>query len=165
MISIRTAQCADIPALLDIYNYEVEFGVATFDLQPKTMEERTEWFEAHNVGNYPLIVALIEGEVAGYASLSSYREKEAYQSTVELSVYVGPRYRRQGVATALMEAVLQLAREAETIHTVVSVITGGNEASIKLHERFGFTFCGRMREVGMKFGRYLDIENYQLILR
>ncbi len=165
MISIRTAQRTDIPALLDIYNYEVEFGVATFDLQPKTMEERTEWFAAHNVGNHPLIVALIEGEVAGYASLSSYREKEAYHSTVELSVYVGPSYRRQGVATILMEAILQLAREDENIHTVVSVITGGNEASIKLHERFGFTFCGRMREVGMKFGRYLDIENYQLIVK
>lgn len=164
MISIRIAEREDIPALLEIYNYEVEFGVATFDVQPKSLEQRTEWFEAHNVGNHPLIVAEVEGNVAGYASLSSYREKEAYKSSVELSVYVSPDYRRQGVATALMEAVLQMAREDESIHTVVSVITGGNEASVKLHERFGFTFCGCMKEVGVKFGRYLDIVNYQLMV-
>lgn len=164
MIYIRIAQREDVPTLLDIYNYEVEYGVATFDLQPKTLEQRMKWFEEHNVNHHPLIVAEVDGVVAGYASLSSYREKEAYQSTVELSVYVAPDYRGQGVATALMEAILKLAKEDDTIHTVVSVITGGNEASVKLHGKFGFTFCGRMKEVGMKFGRLLDIDNYQLFV-
>lgn len=164
MIEIRVAQRWDIPALLEIYNYEVEHGIATFDLQPKSMEQRTEWFEAHNAGNHPLLVAEVEGQVAGYASLSSYREKEAYKSTVELSVYVSPNYRRQGVATSLMESILKMAKEDSSIHTVVSVITGGNEASIRLHERFDFIFCGRIKEVGVKFGKYLDIENYQLFV-
>ena len=161
-ILIRQAERADLQALLDIYNYEVIHGVATLDLQPKTIEQWEKWFEEHNVGNHPLIVALRDDHVAGYASLSSYREKEAYQSTVELSVYVAPQDRGCKVATALMEAILKMAREDKSIHTVVSVITTGNEASCRLHEKFGFEFCGTIREVGVKFGKYLDIDNYQL---
>ena len=102
--------------------------------------------------------------MAGYDSLSAYREKEAYASTVELSIYVAPECRRQGIAAALMEFILQKAREDGRTHNVVSVITAGNEASIKLHERFGFTFCGTVTEVGTKFGRLLDIDNYSLIV-
>ena len=161
-MKIRTAQREDLRQLLDIYNYEVEHGVATLDLRPKTMEEWERWFAAHNVENHPLIVAERDGSVAGYASLSSYREKEAYRTTVELSVYVAPDCRHCGVATALMEEILRMAREDASIHMVVSVITAGNEASSRLHEKFGFTFCGTIPEVGMKFGRYLDIDNYWL---
>ena len=116
----------------------------------------------HNVGNHPLIVAEIDGEVAGYASLSSYREKEAYKSTVELSVYVGVPYRRRGVATALMTEILDMAKADSTIHTVVSVITSENEESARLHDKMGFTFCGTIHEVGEKFGRFLSISNYEL---
>lgn len=148
--------------LLDIYNYEVEHGVATLDLQPKDMQQWEAWFAAHNVENHPLLVAETDGHVAGYASLSDYREKEAYKTTVELSVYIGPDDRQKGIATALMEAILAEARRDGRTHTVVSVITAGNEASVRLHRRFGFEFCGTIREVGMKFGRYLDIENYSL---
>lgn len=158
---IRKAQPQDLDDLLAIYNYEVENGVATLDLTPKSRDEWQVWFARHNVGNHPLIVAEENGRVAGYASLSPYRAKEAYRSTVELSVYVAPEARRQGVATALMEAILRLAGEDDRTHTVVSVITAGNEASIRLHERFGFVYCGSIREVGVKFGRMLDIENYQ----
>ena len=160
-MKIRKAEYHDLEALLDIYNYEVEHGVATLDLNLKTLSEWEQWFYAHNVENHPLIVAELAGQVAGYASLSSYREKEAYKSTVELSVYVSPDYRRMGVATALMKAILDMAREDESIHLVVSVITAGNEASIKLHGKYGFSFCGTIHEVGVKFDRLLDIENYE----
>ncbi len=163
-MEIRKAERRDLQALLDIYNYEVEHGVATLDLQPKDLEQWGQWFEAHNIENHPLLVAEADGHIAGYASLSDYREKEAYKSTVELSVYIAPEDRRKGVATALMEAVLEEARRDVRTHTVVSVITAGNEASVRLHERFGFVFCGTIREVGMKFGRYLDIENYSLLV-
>lgn len=159
---IRKAEIKDIEALLDIYNYEVENTTATFDLNKKTIEQWTTWYENHNIGNHPLIVAEIDGVVAGYASLSTYREKEAYKSTVELSVYVSTSFRRQGVATALMEEIIRLAREDETTHTVVSVITSENNESVRLHEKFGFTFSGTIHEVGMKFGRYLGISNYEL---
>lgn len=159
---IRTAQRGDIPALRDIYNDEVACGVATLDLHPRSMADRVAWFEAHNVDNHPLIVAEEAGTVLGYASLSPYREKEAYRSTVELSIYVDRRFRRQGVARRLMEEILALARADEGTHLVVSVITAGNQASVSLHARFGFAFCGTIHEVGTKFGRLLDIENYEL---
>lgn len=161
-MKIRKAVQDDLKELLDIYNYEVVNGVATLDLVPRTIEEWQEWFDAHNVENHPLYVAEIEGKVAGYTSLSSYRAKEAYRTTVELSVYIAPDFRRQGVASALMEYILRVAREDATIHTVVSVITSGNVASARLHEKFGFQFCGMIPEVGMKFGKYLNIDNYSL---
>lgn len=163
-MEIRKAERRDLQALLAIYNYEVEHGVATLDLQKKDLTQWGQWFDAHNVANHPLIVAEVDGHIAGYASLSDYREKEAYKSTVELSVYIAPEDRRKGVATALMEEILREAREDVRTHTVVSVITAGNEASIRLHGRFGFEFCGTIREVGMKFGKYLDIENYSLFV-
>lgn len=88
MISIRVAEQADLPALLQIYNEEVLHGTATFDLHPKTLAERQVWFDQHNQDNHPLLTAELDGTIAGYASLSAYAEKEAYCSTVELSVYV-----------------------------------------------------------------------------
>ncbi|NCC42132.1 MAG: N-acetyltransferase family protein [Clostridia bacterium] len=163
-MQIRMAEIEDLQELLDIYNYEVIHGVATLDLNPKTLSEWREWFDAHNIENHPLIVAKTEGRVAGYASLSDYREKEAYKSTVELSVYISPDFRRRGIATALMKEIIEMAKKDETIHSVVSVITAGNEASIKLHQKYGFTFCGAIHEVGYKAGAYQDIENYELMV-
>ena len=159
---IRKAKESDLEALLSIYNYEVVYGVATLDLQPKTLEEWWIWYKAHNVENHPLLVAEKDGVVIGYATLSSYREKEAFRSTVELSIYIHRDYRGGGVATALMEAILGEARADERTHTVVSVITSGNEASEKLHKKFGFEYCGCIKEVGIKFGEYRDIDNYRL---
>ncbi|MBD5472909.1 MAG: N-acetyltransferase [Lachnospiraceae bacterium] len=159
---IRKAELKDLKDLLEIYNYEVVYGISTLDIRPKTLEEWKQWFDAHNIDNHPLIVAEIDGHAAGYASLSSYREKEAYCSTVELSVYVSASYRKMGIADALMKAILDMAKEDESIHMVVSVITGGNEASIRLHDKYGFTYCGSIHEVGVKFREYRDIENYEL---
>ncbi|WP_099469569.1 GNAT family N-acetyltransferase [Konateibacter massiliensis] len=159
---IRKAEKKDLEELLEIYNYEVKNGISTLDLEPRTMEEWKEWFGLHNVENHPLFVAEVDNHVAGYASMSSYRNKEAYKTTVELSIYIGPDYRGQGIASALMEFILQEAKKDESVHTVVSVITAGNEASRRLHEKFGFEFCGTIKEVGMKFDLYRDIENYRL---
>jgi len=161
---IRTAMQQDLQELLAIYNYEVEHTTATMDLTPQTLSQRQVWFDMHNVDHHPLISALIDDKVVGYASLSTYREKEAYQSTVELSIYVHHEYRRRGIASELMQAILDLARKDSTIHNVVSVITAGNDASRRLHEKFGFTFCGTVPHVGVKFGHYLGIDTYCLIV-
>ncbi len=161
-MQIRMAKIEDLQELLDIYNDEVVNGTATLDLFPKTLEERKEWFFEHNRDHHPLIVAEENGRIAGYASLSTYREKEAYCSTAELSVYVARAARGKGVASLLLARLLDMAREDAALHTVVSVITSGNEASRRLHEKFGFEFCGTIREVGMKFGRYLSIDHYRL---
>lgn len=159
---IRKAELKDLKDLLEIYNYEVVYGISTLDIHPKTLTEWQEWFDAHNKDNHPLLVAETDGHAVGYAGLSAYREKEAYCSTVELSVYVNVSYRKRGVADALMKAILDMAKEDESIHMVVSVITGGNEASIRLHDKYGFTYCGSIHEVGVKLGEYRDIDNYEL---
>ena len=116
------------------------------------------------ISNHPLIVAVEDGHAVGYASLSPYRVKEAYAATVELSVYVHRDYRKRGIARKLTLHILNMAREDERIHTVISLITGGNQASIHLHEELGFLHCGTIKEVGVKFGKYLDIENYQMMV-
>ena len=161
---IRKAEEKDIERLLEIYNYEVVNGVATLDIDEKTYEQWREWFYSHNIKNHPLIVCEKQGAVVGYASLSSYRQKQAYYGTVELSVYVHNDFKGIGVGSRLLSAILEIAREDDSIHTVISVITSGNEASERLHEKFGFEFCGKIREAGEKFGRYVDISNYQLIV-
>lgn len=162
-MKIRKAIKQDLPALTEIYNYEVENTTATFDMKPQTIEERAEWFYAHNVDNHPLFVAEEDGIVVGYASFSTYRSLDAYRETVELSVYVDHRYRQRGIARKLLTEILEYGRKSSDIHMVISVITGDNEVSVHLHETFGFTYAGTIREAGKKFGKLLDIVNYQLI--
>lgn len=161
-MTIRTAIESDLPALTEIYNYEVVNGVATFDIRPKTVEERAQWFHEHNKDNHPLIVAEDGGKILGYASLSPYRNKEAYSSTAELSVYVAPTAREKGVATALLTEILKTAKNDPRTHTVISVITAGNDISVHLHEKFGFSYCGTLREIGVKFGEYRNTVTYTL---
>lgn len=154
----------DISACLAIYNYEVINGVATLDLEPRTLEEWHEWYNAHSDEHHPIIVGTIDDVVVGYASLSPYRLKDAFKSTVALSIYIHQDYRGQGVATRLMERILEIAKEDTMLHNVVSVITAGNEESMKLHNRFGFTYCGLTPEVGFKHGKYQDTETYALLV-
>lgn len=161
-VTVRKAERKDLEAMLRIYNYEVLNGVATFDIKPKTIEEWEEWFLAHTEGNRSVYAAELEGTVIGYASLSEYRDRAAFDSTVELSVYVDPLFRRQGAAKQLMECVIEAARQDENTHLIVSVITSENIASIRLHEAFGFTYCGTLREVGYKFGQYRSVDHYTL---
>ena len=161
---IRSIAKDDVFACLTIYNYEVEHGVATLDLEPRTLEEWYEWYNAHSDEHHPIIVGTIDDVVVGCASLSPYRLKDAFKSTVELSIYIHQDYRGQGVATRLMERISELAKEDTMIHNIVSVITAGNEESTKLHNRFGFTYCGLTPEVGFKHGKYQDTETYALLV-
>ncbi|WAX72429.1 GNAT family N-acetyltransferase [Gallibacterium anatis] len=161
---IRPAQQQDLPVLLAIYNHEILNGVATFDLQPKSLAERQSWFDEHNKNNHPLLVAEQDGEVLGYASLSRYAEKAAYNSTVELSVYIAPSARRQGIASQLMHAVIELAKKDNTTHLIVSLITGTNQASISLHQKFGFNKVGTLHQVGYKHQQFLDVHIYELFV-
>lgn len=161
---IRQIKKTDINACLSIYNYEVIHGVATLDLEPRTLEEWHEWYNAHRDEHHPIIVGTIDDVVVGYASLSPYRLKDAFKSTVELSIYIHQDYRGQGVATQLMERILAMAKADRMLHNVISVITSGNEESTKLHNRFGFTYCGLTPEVGFKHGKYQDTETYALLV-
>lgn len=164
-MNIRSAEYGDLGEMLCIYNYEIENGIATFDTEPKTISECELWFEKHtNNALSALIVAEENNNILGYASLSPYRQRHAYDSTLELSVYVKKEYRNKGVATELMGEIIKIARLDERVHVIVSVITSGNKASIKLHEKYGFSFCGTLREVGFKFGRYLNVDHYELMV-
>lgn len=162
MLIIRKAQTEDIPAILRIYNHSVLHSAATFDLEPQTLEYRQEWF-SHYGDHYPLIVALWNGIVAGYSSLSQFRTKPAYDPTVELSVYIDEAYQHRGIATSLITEILQLGR-TRGFHSVISGITAGNNTSLRLHEKFGFQRIGSFREVGWKFGQWQDVLFYQLFL-
>ncbi|MGV3487400.1 MAG: GNAT family N-acetyltransferase [Tuberibacillus sp.] len=162
MLRIRDAIIEDLSAMLDIYNEAVRSLAATFDLEEQTIEDRRKWFEQHQ-GRYPLIVAEFNGEVVGYSSLSQFNPKPAYADTCELSVYISSRYRGEGIGSALMKEILHRA-ESCRFHSVISLITGGNEASFKLHEKFGFTSVGCLKEVGWKFDQWHDVNYYQLLL-
>ncbi len=157
----RLAKEKDLEQILAIYNYEVEHGTATLDTNPKEMDEWRIWFEMHDENTHPIYVAVTEDIVLGYASLSPYRSKDAFATTVELSLYVDPKVRGRGVASLLMDTILEHASREQGIHSVVSVIEGGNAVSIRIHEKYGFTYCGTLHEVGKKFGRMLDIANYE----
>ena len=160
---IRPARESDIPAILEIYNEAVRNTTATFDLEERDYADRKAWFDAHT-GRHALFVYEADGAAVGYGSLSGFSSKAAYDSAVEVSLYVHPDYRRKGVGRALMEELIRFGRESSEIHTLISCITAENAASIAMHERFGFEYCGRIREAGVKFGRHLDIVYYQMIV-
>ena len=162
-MNIRPARLEDLPELLEIYNDAIQNLTATFDLEPQTLEERKLWFEAHDE-NYPLIVAEIDGKVAGYCSLSPYRPKKAYRQTTEISIYLNSSFRGHGIGKQLMTEIIKQAKQLN-FHAIIAIITGGNEVSVKLHERFGFQFMGYLKEVGFKFDEWQDVHFYQLLLK
>ncbi|PLR94691.1 GNAT family N-acetyltransferase [Bacillus sp. T33-2] len=162
MVLIRDAVIHDLPAMLDIYNDAIRNTTATFDLEEQSLEQRELWFRKYG-GKYPLIVAEAEGEVAGYCSLSPFRDKEAYARTTELSVYISEHHRGKGIGASLMKEILHRAAQLQ-YHTIIGGITDGNEASVRLHEKFGFEFIGRFKQVGYKFNQWQDVSFYQLIL-
>ncbi|RAL27053.1 GNAT family N-acetyltransferase [Thermoflavimicrobium daqui] len=162
MLIIRDAYEDDIQAILDIYNHAVIHTAATFDLDPQTFEQRKKWF-ANYGEKYPLIVAELENKVVGYCCLSQFRNKPAYNSTAELSIYVDPNTKGQGIGKQLMQAIIKLAK-AKKFHVLVSGIADGNMVSIRLHEKFGFQLIGSFKEIGFKFNRWHDVHFYQLIL-
>lgn len=161
---IRWAERSDLPRMTEIFNYEVENTTASFCITPQTPKEREGWFVAHNQENRPMIVAEEDGEVVGYACLSNYRAYEAYHATVELSVYVDHRYRRRKIGECLMRRVMELAENDGSIHVIISVITGDNLPSIRIHEKLGFVYGGISHAVGYKFGAYRDVVYYEYIV-
>jgi L-amino acid N-acyltransferase YncA len=156
LFSIRAATAADLPGIFAIYDDEVLHGTATFDTQPRTPAERLEWFANDGNGRYPVLVAEVDGQVAGWARLYAWSPRRAYDRTAENAVYVGRAHRGRGLSRALMEEILRLAPQ-RGVSVLVARIVEGNPASLALHERLGFRTIGVMRRVGEKFGRLLDV--------
>ena len=159
---VRLATLDDAEAIQRIYNHEVEHTTHTFDLVPRTLEDQQTWLQDRS-GALGVLVAEIDGQVVGFSSLSEYRPRAAYRTSVESSVYVNETVRGRGVGRRLLHDLVDLAK-ASGFHTMVARIAGGHEASIKLHEAVGFATVGTEREVGRKFGNWLDVVVMQRML-
>jgi len=154
---IRPASIADLPSLTEIHNYYVQNTHITFDVRPFTPEQRVLWFNQHsNGGRHRILVAEDGGQILGYTATGSFRSKEAYETTVEVSVACTPDSTRKGIGSRLYLELFSLL-EKEDVHRVVAGIAQPNAASNALHERFGFTEIGAFTEVGRKFGKYWDV--------
>lgn len=162
-MEIRRGELQDAGALRAIYNREVIGSTVTFDLVPRSQADQERWMRDH-LGAYPVVVGVgDDGALVGFASLSPYRPRPAYATTVEDSVYVAAPSRGSGVGKALLGAVVDLAAQ-HGFHTVIGRIVGDHEASIGLHRACGFDLVGVEREIGRKFGRWLDVAVMQRML-
>lgn len=159
---VRPASPADAEAIRLIYNREVTSSTVTFDLVPRTLEDQHAWLDAH-AGAHPAVVAISFGEVVGFGSLSPYRDRPAYATTVEDSVYVRHDQRGRGVGRLVLEELVRLGR-AHGFHAMMARVVGGHEASINLHRACGFELVGVEREVGRKLGRWLDVVLMQRLI-
>jgi phosphinothricin acetyltransferase len=151
--------------ILAIFNEAIANSTALYDYKLRTAADMVTWFEYKARNRYPVICAENDnGELLGFASYGQFRERPAYKYSIEHSVYVDARFRGQGVGRTLLQAVIEAATKQD-YHVMVGGIDASNEVSIRLHERMGFTSCGIVRQAGFKFGRWLDLAFYQLILK
>lgn len=156
-LSIRAAVRSDLPRLTEIYNHYVLRSPATFDLEPKTVEQRAEWFAQFSLtGRHRLLVAEEAGRVVGYAGSTRFRAKAAYDRTVESTIYCAPEALGRSIGAALYRALFA-ALAAEDVHRIVAGYVPPNPASERLHRQFGFRPVGIFTEQGYKFGRYWDV--------
>ena len=149
-------------AILAIFNDVIATSTALYDYQPRTPEVMRNWFEAKRKGRYPVIgVEDSSGQLLGFASYGTFRAWPAYKYSVEHSVYVDARFRGRGIGRLLLQQIIASAKD---YHVLIGGIDAANKPSIALHESLGFTHCGTIPQVGFKFGRWLDLSFYQLIL-
>lgn len=163
MMLIRDARPADAAGIAAIYNDAVRTTTAILMEGEVDAANRVAWMQARAAAGYPVLVAEAAGRVLGYASFGDWRPFDGFRATVENSVYVDPQARGRGIAGALLAALIPRARACGK-HVIVAAITAENDASIRLHAKAGFVETARMREVGQKFGRWLDVVFMELRL-
>jgi L-amino acid N-acyltransferase YncA len=163
-IKIRIATIDDVPAILDIVNYSILYTTANYNYDIQTLDIQTKWFEDKRTKNFPVIVADYQGKAIGFGTYGTFREKIGYQFTVEHSVYVEDQYTGKGIGKLLLEALIELAKE-QGFHAMIGGIDADNAGSIAFHKKFGFVEKGVLKEVGFKFGKWLDLLFMELILK
>ncbi len=161
-LQIRDAAAADAGAINDIYNHYVTHSTSTYQLDPDDLDSRWRWLAGHG-SRHPVTVCECDGEILGWASLSPFRPREAFALSVENSVYVRHDRQRRGVGRALMVDLIARAR-ALGYHTIVAGVSADQEPSLIMHRELGFLEVARLREVGRKFDRWLDLTYLQLML-
>jgi L-amino acid N-acyltransferase len=162
-ITVRLAEVADAEAIRTIYNNEVRTATSTFDLVPRSLADQERWLAARSGAFSAIVAADDDGQILGFGSLSPYKERAAYRTTVEDSVYVDPARQGGGIGTALLTRLVEIARSSG-FHTVIARIEASGAASRALHARCGFQLVGIEREVGRKLNRWLDVAVMQLLL-
>jgi L-amino acid N-acyltransferase len=160
---LRDATESDLPAILAIYNHAVAETTAIWNETLIDLDNRRAWLELRRAKGFPVLVAEVEGRIAGYASYGDWRAFDGFRQSVEHSVYVEKDFYSRGIGKALMTALIERARAGE-IHVMVAAIEAGNQGSIALHQKLGFRLVGTHLEVGKKFGRWLDLTMMELKL-
>jgi L-amino acid N-acyltransferase len=153
---LHDASATDLPGLLAIYNDVIATSTAVFSGAPVTLDERQRWWRARTAQGYPVLVARSAGEVLGFSSFGDFRSSPGYRFTVEHTVHVRADGRGRGIGSALLRALMPRAAQLGK-HVMVAGVDAANAASIRFHERLGFTVAGTLREVGYKFDRWLDL--------
>ncbi len=156
MVDVRDAETADLEAMLAIYNDAVLNTTAVYDYAPRALDAQATWYGTQRAQDLPVLVAVEAGEVAGFASYGPFRSRPAYLHTVENSIYVAPGKRGRGIGAQLLGPLVETAR-GRGLHAMVAAIDADNDASLRLHRRFGFEQVGHLRQVGWKFQRWLDL--------
>ena len=163
MVTIRTATEADIPALLEIYNDIIINTTAVWHEEPHTLTMRQEWFALKKEQGFPVFAAVENDVVIGFSTIGPFRPWLGYRYTVENSVYVATGSRGKGVAKLLLPPLIEAAKQLG-LHAIVAGIEASNEASIALHNKFGFVEVAHFKEVGFKFDRWMDLKFLELIV-
>ena len=161
-VAIRAATEADLAAINDIYNHYVLHSTCTYQEKPESMESRRQWF-AHHRREHPVTVAESGGGVLGWGSLSAYHPRSAYRRTVDNSVYVHHQHHRRGIGSLLLGNLIERARNLGH-HCIIAGIDAEQDGSVSLHARFGFEHVGWLKQVGFKFGRWLDVIYMELMV-
>ncbi|MBC2775903.1 N-acetyltransferase [Rhizobium sp. AQ_MP] len=161
--TLRDATPADLPAILAIYNHAVAETTAIWNETLVDLDNRKAWYDLRQARGFPILVAEVEGKIAGYASYGDWRPFDGFRHSVEHSVYVEKDFYGRGLGKALMTALIERAK-AGKIHVMIAAIEAGNTGSIALHKSLGFRLAGTHHEVGQKFGRWLDLTMMELKL-
>lgn len=162
-LEIREAQVADLPEILALYNDMVLHSTTVYNETPQTLEMRHQWLADKQAGNWPVLVATLNNQFAGFATYGPWRAWQGYRFTAEHSVYIQPAFQAQGVGGMLMHELMHRARKAG-LHVLIAGVDASNESSIRFHEKLGFKTIGVFPEVGYKFNRWLNLCMMQLIL-
>nr|WP_317358952.1 N-acetyltransferase family protein [uncultured Tyzzerella sp.] len=155
-MKIENAKEIHLKEINEITNYSIINTNYNLNFEPKTLEDTKKWYNEHKEKNFPIIVCLLDEQVVGWASLSTFRDYRGYDKTVEVSLYVKNEYKRKGIGSLLLQKIEQEGKN-RNFHAIVSAITGGNEASINLHKKFGYSIKCTFEQIGYKNDTFLDV--------
>jgi L-amino acid N-acyltransferase len=162
-IQIRPYTATDVPAILEIINFNILHSTSLYDYEPRTLEKQLQILAEKTAKNFPVVVAVVEDKVAGFGMYGEFRFREAYRFTVEHSVYISNDFKGKGIGGKLLQHLIEDAKNKK-LHTMIGVVDAENKESILFHENHGFKIVGIIKESGFKFNRWLDSVIMQLIL-